>query len=191
MNSLLSLNPLSSRLSIRRPFGRKTPRQLNSTNNSNRPEPSTPTNHFTLEPEQINGELPVPVVPEVSPNSPNRFNFSRMLSGREKETLPSTPESRLEKLLKKAKPFFDERSKPRLRLLALWNLLDLADDLDQAVFFQEHADKIYSAIYNSFIAQTDKSRVFLACGSKRETWNTLWTLKWAKSSRWKATELIC
>ncbi|KAK9718834.1 hypothetical protein K7432_005190 [Basidiobolus ranarum] len=155
MNSLLFLNPISSRLSIRRPFNRKTTHPSNST--TNRPGASTTTNHTSLEPEPMPSDFDKPVISSVALNTINRFNITRMLSNRDRE-VPLTPENRLEKLLKKAKPFFDERTKPRLRLLALWNLLDLADDLDQAVFFQEHAEKIYSAIYNSFITQADKIR---------------------------------
>ncbi|ORX82164.1 hypothetical protein K493DRAFT_92663 [Basidiobolus meristosporus CBS 931.73] len=156
MNALLYMSPITSRLSIRRPHNRKTPQKPSSTSHAH--EPSTPASNSSVDPEPDNSEADKPVISNVSVNLASRFNLARMLTGRDRDTAPPTPESRLEKLLKKAKPFFDERNKPRLRLLALWNLLDLADDLDQAVFFQEHADKIYSAIYNSFITQADKIR---------------------------------
>ncbi|KAL1925039.1 uncharacterized protein VTP21DRAFT_4693 [Calcarisporiella thermophila] len=63
---------------------------------------------------------------------------------------------RLEKLLKRAKPFFDERQKHRARLASLWNFIHASNALDQANFFLEHAERIFNVIHNTFIHQVEK-----------------------------------
>ncbi|KAJ3326385.1 E3 ubiquitin-protein ligase bre1 [Blyttiomyces sp. JEL0837] len=61
-----------------------------------------------------------------------------------------------EKLLKKAKPFFDEKQKAKNRLNALCVYLDASADADQARFFQDHDVPIYSVLKESFWYIVDK-----------------------------------
>ncbi|KNC97790.1 uncharacterized protein SPPG_06786 [Spizellomyces punctatus DAOM BR117] len=65
-------------------------------------------------------------------------------------------EKRMEKLLKRAKPFLDEKLKAKQRLSSLWNFLDNANEQDQCKFFQEHDYPVYTVMYDCFSHQVDK-----------------------------------
>ncbi|KAG0207363.1 Ral GTPase-activating protein subunit alpha-2 [Mortierella sp. GBA30] len=65
--------------------------------------------------------------------------------------------SNIEKALKKAKVFLDEKAKPKARAASLWSFLeDAAFEFDQAKFFQDHADQVFAVIHDSFWHQIDK-----------------------------------
>ncbi|KAF9110043.1 Ral GTPase-activating protein subunit alpha-2 [Mortierella sp. AM989] len=65
--------------------------------------------------------------------------------------------SSIEKALKKAKVFLDEKAKPKARAASLWAFLaDVTFELDQAKFFQEHADQVFLVTHDSFWHQIDK-----------------------------------
>ncbi|KAF9436275.1 Ral GTPase-activating protein subunit alpha-2 [Entomortierella beljakovae] len=64
--------------------------------------------------------------------------------------------SSIEKALKKAKVFLDEKAKPKARAASLWSFLDVTFELDQARFFQEHADQVFAVTHDSFWHQIDK-----------------------------------
>ncbi|KAG0270722.1 hypothetical protein BGZ95_001603, partial [Linnemannia exigua] len=64
--------------------------------------------------------------------------------------------STIEKALKKAKVFMDEKAKPKARAASLWTFLDATFEFDQAKFFQEHADQVFAVTRDSFWHQIDK-----------------------------------
>ncbi|KAI1298893.1 Ral GTPase-activating protein subunit alpha-2 [Mortierella claussenii] len=64
--------------------------------------------------------------------------------------------SSIEKALKKAKVFLDEKAKPKARAASLWSFLDITFEFDQAKFFQEHADQVFSVTHDAFWHQIDK-----------------------------------
>ncbi|CAO3569063.1 unnamed protein product [Mortierella alpina] len=64
--------------------------------------------------------------------------------------------SSIEKALKKAKVFLDEKAKPKARAASLWAFLDVAFEFDQAKFFQDHADQVFAVTHDSFWHQVDK-----------------------------------
>ncbi|KAG0348001.1 Ral GTPase-activating protein subunit alpha-2 [Podila humilis] len=64
--------------------------------------------------------------------------------------------SSIEKALKKAKVFLDDRAKPKARAASLWSFLDVTFEFDQAKFFQEHADQVFTVTHDSFWHQVDK-----------------------------------
>ncbi|CAG8715506.1 7003_t:CDS:2, partial [Ambispora leptoticha] len=68
----------------------------------------------------------------------------------------SSKDERMEKLLKKTKVFFDQRSKPKARAASLWSFIDATNDLDQAQFFQENAEEVFDVTYKAFMNQVDK-----------------------------------
>ncbi|CAG8526097.1 24048_t:CDS:10 [Dentiscutata erythropus] len=65
-------------------------------------------------------------------------------------------DDRMEKLLKKAKIFLDQRQKPKARITSLWSFIDVTNELDQAQFFQEHAEDVFDVVYKSFMGQVEK-----------------------------------
>jgi hypothetical protein len=69
-------------------------------------------------------------------------------------------EKRVEKLLKKTKPFFDEKSKPKTRLFALSAFLEAAqgDSAIQQRFFAENCTTVFGVLWDAFWHQTDKIR---------------------------------
>ncbi|KAJ3038843.1 Ral GTPase-activating protein subunit alpha-2 [Rhizophlyctis rosea] len=67
-------------------------------------------------------------------------------------------EKRMEKLLKRARPFLDDKNKSKVRLAALQHFIEGATEQDEAKFFQEHDYQIYTVVYESFIHQTEKVR---------------------------------
>ncbi|KAF9987563.1 Ral GTPase-activating protein subunit alpha-2 [Mortierella antarctica] len=64
--------------------------------------------------------------------------------------------SSIEKALKKAKVFLDEKAKSKARAASLWAFLDVAFEFDQAKFFQDHADQVFAVTHDSFWHQVDK-----------------------------------
>ncbi|KAF9931791.1 Ral GTPase-activating protein subunit alpha-1 [Linnemannia zychae] len=64
--------------------------------------------------------------------------------------------SSIEKALKKAKAFLDEKAKPKTRAASLWTFLDGTFEFDQAKFFQDHADQVFAVTHDSFWHQIDK-----------------------------------
>ncbi|CAJ0835038.1 9335_t:CDS:10 [Entrophospora sp. SA101] len=65
-------------------------------------------------------------------------------------------DEKMEKLLKKAKLFFDQKQKPKTRATSLWNFIDVTNDLDQAQFFQEHAEDVFDVVLNLYRSQIEK-----------------------------------
>ncbi|KAF9098514.1 Ral GTPase-activating protein subunit alpha-2 [Mortierella sp. AD031] len=64
--------------------------------------------------------------------------------------------SSIDKALKKARVFMDEKAKPKARAASLWTFLDGTFEFDQAKFFQEHADQVFAVTHDSFWHQIDK-----------------------------------
>ncbi|KAG0300073.1 Ral GTPase-activating protein subunit alpha-1, partial [Linnemannia gamsii] len=64
--------------------------------------------------------------------------------------------SSIEKALKKAKVFLDEKAKAKARAASLWTFLDVTFEFDQAKFFQEHADQVFAVTHDSFWHQIEK-----------------------------------
>ncbi|KAF9285697.1 Ral GTPase-activating protein subunit alpha-1 [Mortierella antarctica] len=58
--------------------------------------------------------------------------------------------------MRKAKVFLDDRAKPKARAASLWSFLDVTFEFDQAKFFQEHADQVFTVTHDSFWHQVDK-----------------------------------
>ncbi|KAJ3049146.1 Ral GTPase-activating protein subunit alpha-2 [Rhizophlyctis rosea] len=67
-------------------------------------------------------------------------------------------EKRMEKLLKRAKPFLDDKNKSKVRLAALLHFSEGATEQDEAKFFQEHDYHVYTVVYESFVHQIEKVR---------------------------------
>ncbi|CAJ0823761.1 10891_t:CDS:10, partial [Entrophospora sp. SA101] len=65
-------------------------------------------------------------------------------------------DEKMEKLLKKAKLLFDQKQKPKTRATSLWNFIDVTNDLDQAQFFQEHAEDVFDVVLNLYRSQIEK-----------------------------------
>ncbi|CAG8449369.1 5481_t:CDS:10 [Cetraspora pellucida] len=65
-------------------------------------------------------------------------------------------DDRMEKLLKKAKIFLDQRQKSKARIASLWSFIDVTNVLDQAQFFQEHAEDVFDVVYKLFMGQVEK-----------------------------------
>ncbi|KAI9102859.1 hypothetical protein DFS34DRAFT_647416 [Phlyctochytrium arcticum] len=65
-------------------------------------------------------------------------------------------EKRMEKLLKRAKPFLDEKLKAKQRLSSLWNFLDNTSEPDQCKFFQDHDFQVFNVFHECFSHQVDK-----------------------------------
>ncbi|KXS13439.1 hypothetical protein M427DRAFT_366793 [Gonapodya prolifera JEL478] len=92
------------------------------------------------------------------PDASKDENISRdKTRERDKET-----EKKLEKLLKKAKPFFDEKLKPKARLQALFSFLEAAqaarDTESQRRFFEDYDTTVYSVMSDAFWHQVEKIR---------------------------------
>ncbi|KAF9575012.1 hypothetical protein BGW38_008263, partial [Lunasporangiospora selenospora] len=64
--------------------------------------------------------------------------------------------SSIEKAFRKAKTFLDERAKPKARAASLWIFLDATFEFDQAKFFQDHAEQVFTVTRESFWHQVDK-----------------------------------
>ncbi|KAG0225719.1 Ral GTPase-activating protein subunit alpha-1 [Mortierella sp. GBA43] len=64
--------------------------------------------------------------------------------------------SGIEKALKKAKVFLDERAKSKARATSLWAFLDASIEFDQAKFFREHAEQVFAVTQESFWHQVEK-----------------------------------
>ncbi|KAG0225651.1 Ral GTPase-activating protein subunit alpha-1 [Actinomortierella wolfii] len=62
----------------------------------------------------------------------------------------------LEKALKKAKIFLDERAKPKARATSLWSFLDVTFEHDQVRFFQDHAEQVFTVTHDTFWHQVGK-----------------------------------
>ncbi|KAJ3336744.1 hypothetical protein HDU93_002289 [Gonapodya sp. JEL0774] len=95
------------------------------------------------------------------PDSSKDENPSRdKAKERDKET-----EKKLEKLLKKAKPFFDEKLKPKARLQALYSFLEAAqaarDTESQRRFFEDYDTTVYTVMSDAFWHQVDKIRALV------------------------------
>ncbi|KAJ3175950.1 Ral GTPase-activating protein subunit alpha-2 [Geranomyces variabilis] len=65
-------------------------------------------------------------------------------------------EKRTEKLLKRAKPFLDEKLKAKQRLASLYSFMENSTEQDQAKFFRDHDYQIYSVMFDVFTHQVDK-----------------------------------
>ncbi|CAG8806832.1 16097_t:CDS:2, partial [Racocetra persica] len=81
-------------------------------------------------------------------------------------------DDRMEKLLKKAKIFLDQRQKSKARIASLWSFIgelfswnvvylayickNVTNVLDQAQFFQEHAEDVFDVVHKSFMGQVEK-----------------------------------
>ncbi|RKP27777.1 hypothetical protein SYNPS1DRAFT_26584 [Syncephalis pseudoplumigaleata] len=52
-------------------------------------------------------------------------------------------------LLKKVKVFLDDRQKLKARFQSLVNFIDAANNLDQAIFFQDHADNVFMVVVDT------------------------------------------
>ncbi|KAF8935660.1 Ral GTPase-activating protein subunit alpha-1 [Haplosporangium bisporale] len=77
-------------------------------------------------------------------------------SARDSTIKSASVSSTIEKALKKAKVFLDDRAKPKARAASLWSFLDVTFEFDQAKFFQEHADQVFTVTHDSFWHQVDK-----------------------------------
>ncbi|KAF9193953.1 Ral GTPase-activating protein subunit alpha-2 [Haplosporangium sp. Z 767] len=64
--------------------------------------------------------------------------------------------SSIEKALKKAKGFLDEKAKPKARAASLWSFIDGTFEFDQAKFFQDHADQVFAVTRDAFWHQIEK-----------------------------------
>ncbi|CAG8520853.1 1490_t:CDS:10, partial [Gigaspora rosea] len=73
-----------------------------------------------------------------------------------RETKGIVKDDRMEKLLKKAKIFLDQKQKSKARIASLWSFIDVTNELDQAQFFQEHAEDVFDVVYKSFMGQVEK-----------------------------------
>ncbi|KAI8805850.1 hypothetical protein BJ742DRAFT_901477 [Cladochytrium replicatum] len=76
-------------------------------------------------------------------------------------------EKRAEKLLRKLRPFLDDKIKNKQRMVALFNFLESANEKEQAKFFQEHDYQAYTVIYDSFAAQVEKIKAKDVKGDKQ------------------------
>ncbi|CAI2173211.1 18255_t:CDS:10, partial [Funneliformis geosporum] len=95
-----------------------------------------------------------------SPSTKKQFLFE--IGSREQKLLfHQTKDDKMEKLLKKAKVFLDQKQKPKARIASLWSVLDVANELDQAQFFQQNSEDVFDVVYNSFVNQVDKIKQFL------------------------------
>ncbi|KAJ3145195.1 Ral GTPase-activating protein subunit alpha-1 [Geranomyces variabilis] len=65
-------------------------------------------------------------------------------------------EKRTEKLLKRAKPFLDEKLKAKQRLASLYSFMENSSEQEQAKFFRDHDYQIYSVMFDVFTHQVDK-----------------------------------
>lgn len=69
-------------------------------------------------------------------------------------------DKRMERLLKRAKPFLDEKIKAKLRFAALKSTLELATtDLDQSKFFEAHDYSIYAVSVEYFAYKISKIKL--------------------------------
>nr|KAJ3423046.1 hypothetical protein HK105_003872 [Polyrhizophydium stewartii] len=59
-------------------------------------------------------------------------------------------DKRVEKLLRRARPFLDEKQKPKQRLKSLVSFLEGAPVADQARFFQEHDNAVFAVALDCF-----------------------------------------
>ncbi|KAI8049879.1 hypothetical protein BDF22DRAFT_158054 [Syncephalis plumigaleata] len=59
-------------------------------------------------------------------------------------------------LLKKVKVFLDDRQKLKARFQSLVNFIDAANNLDQAIFFQDHAEAVFNVVAGTCEAQIQK-----------------------------------
>ncbi|KAG0368288.1 Ral GTPase-activating protein subunit alpha-2 [Gamsiella multidivaricata] len=76
-----------------------------------------------------------------------------------KGSIVGSGSSSVEKALKKAKVFLDEKAKPKARANSLWAFIDVTFEFDQAKFFQEHADQVFTVTHDSFWHQVDKFKL--------------------------------
>ncbi|KAI8823426.1 uncharacterized protein EV422DRAFT_354579 [Fimicolochytrium jonesii] len=65
-------------------------------------------------------------------------------------------EKRAERLLKRAKPFLDEKLKAKQRLTALSSFVENSNVQEQQKFFHEHDYQIYTVMFDCFTHQVDK-----------------------------------
>ncbi|KAI8926778.1 hypothetical protein BC831DRAFT_211576 [Entophlyctis helioformis] len=67
-------------------------------------------------------------------------------------------DKRAERLFKKAKPFLDEKLKPKQRLKSLVTFLESSTEPDQVKFFQEHDYTIYTVMFECFSYRVSRIR---------------------------------
>ncbi|KAJ3023285.1 Ral GTPase-activating protein subunit alpha-2 [Thoreauomyces humboldtii] len=65
-------------------------------------------------------------------------------------------DKRLEKLLKRAKPFLDEKLKAKQRLNSLYSFMENSTEQDQTKFYEEHDYQIYQVMFDCFTHQVEK-----------------------------------
>ncbi|CAG8501724.1 8669_t:CDS:10 [Funneliformis caledonium] len=95
----------------------------------------------------------------VSPLKPPfhyRQQFEEDPSREQKLLFHQTKDDKMEKLLKKAKIFLDIKQRPKARIASLWSVIDVANELDQAQFFQQNSGDVFDVVYSSFMSQVDK-----------------------------------
>ncbi|KAI8993599.1 hypothetical protein BDB01DRAFT_847455 [Pilobolus umbonatus] len=87
--------------------------------------------------------------------------------------LPSTStfslsgkDDKSEKVKKKARNFLDERQKMKTRAQSLWNA---TNTLDQARFFQEHAEQVFQVVYDTCMHQIEKIK---HKSERPQSWNS-------------------
>ncbi|GES98608.1 ral GTPase-activating protein subunit alpha-2-like [Rhizophagus clarus] len=137
-------------------------------NKSPRPLSSHSTHNVSVSPTQSSFPLSVTteedsviksvdVLSDSTSNSdkpPSQKKMNSSLFTRDNKNVPK--DDRMEKLLKKAKNFLDHKQRSKARVTSLWNFIDVANELDQAQFFQQHAEDVFDVIYKSFMGQVDK-----------------------------------
>ncbi|PKC73960.1 hypothetical protein RhiirA1_437238 [Rhizophagus irregularis] len=99
----------------------------------------------------------IDVISESTNNSdkpPSQRKMNSSLFTRDNKNVPK--DDRMEKLLKKAKNFLDHKQRSKARITSLWNFIDVTNELDQAQFFQQHAEDVFDVLYKSFMGQVDK-----------------------------------
>ncbi|KAJ3191793.1 Ral GTPase-activating protein subunit alpha-2 [Irineochytrium annulatum] len=65
---------------------------------------------------------------------------------------------RLERALKKARGFLDDKQRPKHRMASLFSFMDSATEQDQARFYQDHDAQIFGVMLDTFNHQVEKIR---------------------------------
>ncbi|RIA87709.1 hypothetical protein C1645_776672 [Glomus cerebriforme] len=81
--------------------------------------------------------------------------FPFEIGSREQKSF-QTKNDKMEKLLKKAKIFLDQKQSPKARITSLWSFTGVASEFDQAQFFQQNEEDIFDVVHKSFMSQVDK-----------------------------------
>ncbi|KAG9294631.1 hypothetical protein G9A89_008110 [Geosiphon pyriformis] len=165
MTSYSHQQPRTAGAKLRKPTRPPSGQYSSPTLGTTEEEPSTESNDQTVGDHNNNHsiarKLTLPV--GTSTNNSNRKTnnlFSLDIGNKNDKELANKvnalKDDRMEKLSKKAKIFFDPRSKPKARAASLWGFIDAANELDQAQFFQDNADEVFDVTYKAYISQVDK-----------------------------------